>query len=148
MPEPYGMRSVIINMNARIKYALLWAASIPIGLLSRKYRHLMPDLLDEYLGDVIWAMMLYYGARMLFTKRHMHFAFFLSIIFAYSVELSGLIKVGWLSAIRHTFLGHMVLGTDFTPSDFVCYTIGIIMAYLSDRIYTSVKQKTQAKAKT
>lgn len=119
-------------MNPRLKYALLWLLTIILGLLSRRYRHAMPGFLDEYLGDTIWAGMLYYGARMLFVRRSRAFALALSLGFAYAVEISCLYKTPWLSHIRYTTLGRLVLGTDFVWSDFPCYTAGVLLAWLSD----------------
>lgn len=53
---------------------------------------------------------------------------------SYLDELSQLIQVPWLNAIRHTTVGHLILGTVFAWGDMLAYTIGVVIAVLLDRV--------------
>ncbi len=60
-----------------------------------------------------------------------------ALSFAYLIEVSQLYQANWIVAIRNTTLGSLVLGHGFLWSDLVCYTVGIGLAFLLDRYFSS-----------
>ncbi|EEL87526.1 DUF2809 domain-containing protein [Bacillus cereus] len=109
----------------RLLYALFTIVVIILGLSSRKFAFALPDLLNEYLGDALWALMIFTGFGFLFPKIEMKKLAFISLIFCYGIEISQLYHAEWIDSIRATTLGGLVLGYGFLWSDLVAYTIGV-----------------------
>ncbi|PEB79290.1 ribosomal maturation YjgA family protein [Bacillus nitratireducens] len=109
----------------RLLYALFTIVVIILGLSSRKFAFALPDLLNEYLGDVLWALMIFTGFGFLFPKIETRKLAFISLIFCYGIEISQLYHAEWIDSIRATTLGGLVLGYGFLWSDLVAYTIGV-----------------------
>jgi len=109
----------------RLLYALLTIVVIIVGLSSRKFAFALPDLLNEYLGDALWALMIFTGFGFLFPKIETRKLAFISLIFCYGIEISQLYHAEWIDSIRATTLGGLVLGYGFLWSDLVAYTIGV-----------------------
>ncbi|EJQ51388.1 Uncharacterized protein BWINRASL_02618 [Bacillus mycoides] len=109
----------------RLLYALLTIVVIIVGLSSRKFAFALPDLLNEYLGDALWALMIFTGFGFLFPKIETKKLAFISLIFCYGIEISQLYHAEWIDSIRATTLGGLVLGYGFLWSDLVAYTIGV-----------------------
>jgi len=118
-----------INFSQRLTYFFLWAILIPIGMTSRKFRHLMPEVLDLYLGDILWSMMLYFGIRMLWMKPKKHISLIAAWICSLGIELSCLIKWEPFYNFRYTLIGGLIFGSYFNWSDLVCYAIGMVIVY-------------------
>ncbi|EOO39342.1 ribosomal maturation YjgA family protein [Bacillus mycoides] len=109
----------------RLLYAVFTIVVIILGLSSRKFAFALPDLLNEYLGDALWALMIFTGFGFLFPKIEMKKLAFISLIFCYGIEISQLYHAEWIDSIRATTLGGLVLGYGFLWSDLVAYTIGV-----------------------
>ncbi|UNP78891.1 DUF2809 domain-containing protein [Bacillus nitratireducens] len=109
----------------RLLYAVFTIVVIMLGLSSRKFAFALPDLLNEYLGDALWALMIFTGFGFLFPKIEMKKLAFISLIFCYGIEISQLYHAEWIDSIRATTLGGLVLGYGFLWSDLVAYTIGV-----------------------
>lgn len=110
------------------------------GLLSRKYTYLLPDWLNIYLGDTLWAMMIFLGVATLLSKLSTQKITILSLLFCYSIEFSQVYNAEWIDGIRQTTLGHLVLGNGFVWSDLVAYTLGVFLGVLLDKL---IKSKTK-----
>jgi glycopeptide antibiotics resistance protein len=117
--------------------------TIVLGLASRKFSHFLFPFLAENAGDVLWAMMVYFGFRFLFMKKSMLTAIFLSFLFSFSIEFSQLYQEEWVNQIRGTLLGGLILGKGFLTVDLIRYTFGIILAPSFDRVTIIKKQKNQ-----
>lgn len=115
-------------------YFVLILISICLGLASRKFSGSLPDFINLYLGDLLWATMVYFGIRFLFSHLSFTYSAFLSIMFSYGIELSQLYHSHWIDTIRHTQFGGLVLGFGFLWSDIVAYTIGVFFGQLIDRL--------------
>ena len=109
----------------RLLYAVFTIVVIILGLSSRKFAFALPDLLNEYLGDALWALMIFTGFGFLFPKIETRKLAFISLIFCYGIEISQLYHAEWIDSIRTTTLGGLVLGYGFLWSDLVAYTIGV-----------------------
>ncbi|ABY43806.1 ribosomal maturation YjgA family protein [Bacillus mycoides] len=109
----------------RLLYAVFTIVVIILGLSSRKFAFALPDLLNGYLGDALWALMIFIGFGSLFPKIETRKLAFISLIFCYGIEISQLYHAEWIDSIRATTLGGLVLGYGFLWSDLVAYTIGV-----------------------
>ncbi|MGG1825552.1 DUF2809 domain-containing protein [Bacillus mycoides] len=116
----------------RLLYAVFTIVVIILGLSSRKFALALPDLLNEYLGDALWALMIFTGFGFLFPKIEMKKLAFISLIFCYGIEISQLYHAEWIDSIRATTLGGLVLGYGFLWSDLVAYTIGVGVGMLGE----------------
>ena len=109
----------------RLLYALFTIVIIILGLGSRKLAFALPHLLNAYLGDALWALMIFTGFGFLFPKIDTKKVTFISLLFCYGIEVSQLYHAEWIDSIRATALGGLVLGYGFLWSDLVAYTIGV-----------------------
>ena len=113
--------------NIRFTYFIIIISVIILGILSRKI-----DAIPTFFGDTLYAVMVYFGMRMLFVNTSSKITIALALFFCFCIEFLQLYKAEWLLAIRRTTLGHYVFGQGFLWSDLVFYTIGIAIAFLID----------------
>ncbi|AXO98812.1 MULTISPECIES: DUF2809 domain-containing protein [Bacillus cereus group] len=118
----------------RLLYATFTIIVIILGLSSRKFAYALPELLNDYLGDTLWALMIFIGFGFLFPKIETKKLAFISLIFCCGIEMSQLYHAEWIDNIRATTLGGLVLGYGFLWSDLVAYTIGVGVGFLFEFI--------------
>ena len=116
-------------MKLRLTYFLLIILTIIIGLLSRHY-----SVIPLFIGDVLWALMVYFIMRFLFIRAGIKTVTIYSLLFCYAIEFSQLYKAPWIDNLRHTLFGRLVLGDTFLWGDLLSYTCGIIIGILVDRL--------------
>jgi Protein of unknown function (DUF2809) len=116
---------------SRLHYFALTLIALLVGLLSRRYTE-GGDFIHDYVGDAIWAGMIYLGFRFLLPSAKIKSAVVAALAFCYAIEISQLNQSEGLNALRHTTLGGLILGFGFLWSDFVMYTIGIFVVALFD----------------
>ncbi len=102
---------------------------IPIGLATRQYGN---EWMKLYIGDVLWAAMIYWGFKFLFAHNSKRTAFY-ALIFCFLIEFSQLYHEPWIDEIRNNRLGGLVLGFGFLWSDLVCYSVGVLVSCLGDK---------------
>ncbi|EDX66054.1 DUF2809 domain-containing protein [Bacillus cereus] len=124
----------------RLLYAIFTIIVIILGLSSRKFAFALPELLNDYLGDALWALMIFIGFGFLFSKIETKKLAFISLIFCYGIEMSQLYHAEWIDNIRATTLGGLVLGYGFLWSDLVAYTIGVGVGFLFEFILRTNKR--------
>lgn len=90
------------------------------------------DGVPLFFGDMLYAVMAYFGMRLLFIKNSQKKALVLALIFCFCIEFLQLYDAEWLLKIRRTTLGHYALGQGFLWSDLVYYTLGILIAFGMD----------------
>jgi hypothetical protein len=113
--------------NTRFSYLILIISVIILGIFSRKI-----DGIPTFFGDTLYAVMIYFGMRMLFIDNSFNITIVLALVFCFCIEFLQLYRAEWLLAIRRTTLGHYALGQGFLWSDLGYYTLGIIIAFLID----------------
>ncbi len=118
-------------MKARLTYIVIVLFIIVIGLLSRK----LP--IPFFIGDVLYAMMIYFTFRTLFIKFKSAQIFFYAIALCFLIEFSQLIREPWLHNLRNSWIGQHVLGSGFLWTDLLAYVGGAIVAFLLDKIVSS-----------
>ena len=52
----------------RLLYATFTIIVIILGLSSRKFAFALPELLNDYLGDALWALMIFIDSDFYFLK--------------------------------------------------------------------------------
>ncbi|PDY46653.1 ribosomal maturation YjgA family protein [Bacillus pseudomycoides] len=122
----------------RLLYAILTIIVVILGLASRKFAYALPNLLNAYLGDALWALMIFIGFGFLFHKMKTKNIAFLSLLFCYGIEISQLYHADWIDNIRATTLGGLVLGYGFLWSDLLAYTIGIGVGMLLEVVFRKI----------
>jgi Protein of unknown function (DUF2809) len=122
----------------RIPYLILMSLFLMIGLASRAYS--TPNgIIHIYLGDVLWAAMIYCGLRSLLPSIPKSKTALYAISFCFLIEISQLYQAQWINNIRHTTLGGLVLGFGFLWGDLVSYSVGIVLTWLFDSTFLSEK---------
>ena len=116
----------------RLSYLIRVLVVMCLGLLSRKFNDYIPDAIDIFLGDSLWALMIYFLIRMIFINLSKNKATSYGLLFCFIIELSQLYHSSWIDAIRNTPLGGLVLGYGFLWSDLVSYLSGIVIGYFID----------------
>jgi hypothetical protein len=119
--------------NRKIQLILI-AATLLTGLASRKLPGLFHPFFAEYLGDTLWALLVFYLLGFVFVGKPSAKLAVATLAFSYLIEFSQLYHANWIVSIRQTTLGALVLGHGFLYSDLICYTIGIVFGYLTELI--------------
>ena len=114
-------------------YTVIILAVMCLGLFSRKIYNYLPDIVNTYLGDALWAMMIYFAAALFFNRSTIGRIIAISLVFCYGIEFSQLYHEPWIDGIRATTLGGLALGYGFLWSDMVAYTIGVLSGALVDK---------------
>ncbi len=120
-------------MKNRLRFVLFALLLIPIGLATRTYGN---EFMKLYVGDSLWAMMIYFGFRFLFPSQSMK-AFWFALIFCYLIEFSQLYHAEWIDAIRQNRLGELVLGFGFLWTDLGAYFMGILSGHWLEKFLHS-----------
>lgn len=121
-------------MKKRTIYCIITLVVMVMGLLSRKFMFIFPKSIAPFIGDMFWAMMVYYGFRSLFARSTITKSFVAAIIFSFSIEVSQLYQANWINNIRATTLGGLVLGYGFLWEDLISYSIGIVLGVAMDKL--------------
>jgi hypothetical protein len=87
-----------------------------------------------FIGDILWGLMVYFIIRCLFINRTIKWVSITSLLFCYAIEFSQLYQAPWINNVRHTVIGGLVLGEKFLWSDMLCYTIGIVIGILIEKL--------------
>jgi hypothetical protein len=118
--------------RSRVLYLLLAAATIVLGLATRRFRGVLPEAIGAYAGDVLWASMVYLLIAAVWISAPPRRVAAGAAIVALAVELSQLYHAPWIDAVRQTRIGGLVLGFGFLWSDLACYAAGIALAAALD----------------
>lgn len=114
--------------NSRIIYLSLIVIIIILGLLSRHIKGV-----PLFIGDVLWATMIYFIVRFLYINRTIKWITVASLLFCYAIEFSQLYQAPWINNIRHTVIGGLVLGEVFLWGDMLSYTVGVGIGILIEK---------------
>lgn len=127
----------MINKRNKHLYLILTMITIILGILSRKLPNL-PDFISTYSGDTLWALMVFFMVALIFNKKSTVFIGVAAMIFSYGIEISQLYHTPWIDAIRGTTLGGLVLGFGFLWSDIICYTVGVAIGIIIDKLFIKI----------
>ena len=108
-----------------ITYSFLVITVVILGLCSRRFTIYFPDWINLYLGDALWALMIFFLCGLLFRSRETRWVAVVALLFSFTIEISQLYHSPWVDSLRETKLGGLVLGYGFLWSDLISYTVGI-----------------------
>lgn len=133
---------MIMNRN-RLLYLLLIVLTVLAGLASRRFNSILPLWTTLYLGDALWALMVFFGFAFIFKRKSTLWVAVVAIVFSFSIEISQLYHAPWIDAIRQTRIGGLILGFGFLWSDLLCYTAGVVFGILVDLYLHKTKKRLQ-----
>jgi glycopeptide antibiotics resistance protein len=113
--------------KSQIQYLIITLITITLGILSRK-----TEAVPTFFGDALYAVMVYFGLRMLFHNLGLKKTALLALVFCFCIEFLQLYKTEWMLEIRRTTAGRYVLGQGFLWSDLALYSVGILIAFTVD----------------
>ena len=135
------MQTISPMRRSRAVYAALTAATIVLGLASRRFGPVLPDEVRLYAGDALWAAVVYFAAAVIWPHARTIQLAIGALVFSFVIELSQLYHAPWIDGVRRTRAGALVLGFGFLWSDLVCYMAGIGAAALAD-VLVSGRRRT------
>jgi len=112
-----------------------------LGLSSRHFSFYFPSWINLYLGDTLWALMIFFLCCFLFHTRKTRWIAAGALLFSFAIEISQLYHSQWIDSLRETRVGGLVLGYGFLWSDLVSYTIGIGAGVLIESLMFLYYQK-------
>ena len=124
----------------KLAYMIAVVFTILLGLASRKYSQDLLLFIAQNAGDVLWAMMVYFGFRYLLVRKSLLIAILLSFSFSFGIEFSQLYQADWIIHLRSTLLGALILGKGFLLVDLFRYTAGILIASVLDKLLILFRQ--------
>ncbi|MFK5969163.1 MAG: DUF2809 domain-containing protein [Candidatus Marithrix sp.] len=116
-----------INRN-RIIYIIAIISVIILGLASRRYP--LPPFIAAYVGDILWALMVFLIVGFIFPTFSILKIVIIAISFSFCIEFSQLYHEPWIDEIRQNKFIALIIGRGFLWSDLVCYTLGITIGSL------------------
>ena len=102
----------------RLNYFITILLVLILGILSRKITGI-----PLFIGDVLYAVLIYFGFRFLIMDSKKSTSLLLSLLFCFDIEILQLVQIDWLLAIRKTTLGHYILGEGFLWLDLLKYLL-------------------------
>jgi hypothetical protein len=117
-------------MSKRLIYGVLFLATIALGLLSRM--DFIPKFIYPYLGDALYSVMIFWLLSFINPNAAVKRRFIAALVICFSIEFLQMYQANWIVEIRGSRLGALILGSGFLWSDIVSYTIGAMLAYLTD----------------
>ena len=106
-------------------YVPIMIVIIAFGLPARMIQDRLPDWYVQYFGDYLWAMLLFFIFALIFQNKGTFQVAMITLLFAYSIELSQLFHPQWLEYLRSIKVFALVLGYTFLWSDIAAYTLGV-----------------------
>ncbi len=128
--------------RSRFAFAVLLLVVLLLGLASRSAAaKVLPDVVRNYAGDILWALMVYLMFAVLLPKATANRVALLAMMFATSIEVSQLFHPDWLEYIRNLPGMRLVFGYSFLFSDLLCYATGIAIGWLSEISWRKIRSR-------
>ena len=122
-----------LSFRSRLCYSALAVATIAIGLVLHLRGDGVPMAVRDMLGDALWGAMIFWLMSVAAPATGLPVRIAAALAICFAVELGQLYLGADLVALRRTAVGHLVLGSDFDPRDFISYSLGILGAAALDR---------------
>ncbi|MGI1658707.1 MAG: DUF2809 domain-containing protein [Desulfitobacterium sp.] len=126
---------MVVKRN-RWTYLALVVVTMLLGLGSRQFSGYLPKVINLYLGDALWALMIFFLFACVFRYKETRWIALMALLFSYGIEVSQLYHATWIDTLRQTTLGGLVLGYGFLWRDLVSYAMGIGIGALVDQQIT------------
>jgi hypothetical protein len=119
--------------SRRITFLIVSFVTIATGLFVRLKKQWFPDIVNLYLGDILYAFMMFYIVSFFAAGKSRIIRAVSALVICYCIEALQLYQAEWITAIRQTIPGKLVLGSGFLWSDILAYTIGVAMAFIFEK---------------
>ena len=129
------------RMKQKIIYSILIILTIGSGLLARHSKHWLPDSVNLYLGDILYAIMMYFIVAFIAYKKAVSVKMIITVIICYCIEISQLYQSEWITSVRATLPGRLVLGSGFLWTDLLAYAVGAAAACMVDKLWIAIPEK-------
>jgi len=123
---------MIFNSNYFIFFALLLLVELLIAI------HLHDAPIRPYGGDFLVVTLIYCFIKSFLDTSVMKTAIGV-LIFSYAVEISQYFHLARVLGLQHYRVALLILGGSFSFSDLMCYTMGILLVLLIERVRISRK---------
>jgi hypothetical protein len=131
----YSTNSNMLGQRKWSIYLSIILATVIMGLGSRHFAMYLPRWVNLYLGDFLWAFMMFFIFAILLRGKSTLQIIAISLAYCYLIEISQIYHSPWIDYIRQSTVGHLILGRGFLWSDLISYTIGILAASVIDRYF-------------
>ena len=132
--QPKLFRTAMHKQRRRFVYLIIIFLVIALGLSSRHFANSLPLWNKLYVGDTLWALMVFFIIGFLFKSKPILWVVCAALSFSFLIEFSQLYQANWINSIRATRLGGLVLGYGFLWNDLLCYMAGIAFGVLCEKI--------------
>lgn len=129
----------MVHLKCRIYYIVTVFIVLILGMSSREFSDSLPLFISNHVGDGLWASMIYFGLRAMLMNKNLFWSFWISMIFCFCIEFSQLYQASWLTGVRNSLIGSLVLGKGFLILDLIRYSVGIVLSLLIDRYLLKFK---------
>ena len=123
-------------MTFNSSYFVLFTLLLTVELLIGTYMH--DAFFRPYGGDFLVVLLLYCLIRSFINIPVVKSAIGI-LIFSYTVEISQYFHLVKLLGMQHSRLALLILGNSFSFSDLLCYTLGILLVLIIEKIRTNQK---------
>jgi hypothetical protein len=127
--------------SKRILFLIVSFLTICTGLFVRLKKQWFPDIINLYLGDILYAFMMFYIVSFFAVSKSRNTRAVTALAICYCIEASQLYQADWINAVRETIPGKLVLGTGFLWSDILAYSIGVFLACIVDKFVLFNKEQ-------
>jgi hypothetical protein len=118
-------------------YLGLGCLLVALGLASRYYASMLPLFLARYAGDTLWATLVFAGIGLLAPQWSSFRVAVVALAACYAIEITQFYHAPWIDSLRNLPGVGLVLGYGFLWSDIACYTMGVALGALFERIVNS-----------
>ena len=136
---------VLLTKRNAWTYFFLVITVMILGLSSRRFSIYFPSWINLYIGDALWALMIFFLFGLLFRTGKTRWIAAGALLFAFAIEISQLYHSQWIEALRKTRVGGLVLGYGFLWSDLISYSVGIGVGVLIERLIFKCNSKGEAR---
>lgn len=123
-------------MKLNIPYFILAVLLLLIEILIGLYLH--DALVRPYGGDFLVVILLYCLVKSIACTPVIKTAIGV-LIFSYLVEISQYFHLVKLLGLQHSRIAALILGCSFSFTDLLCYTLGILLVILIEKIRIGLK---------
>ena len=116
--------------NRRIIYAISFIILFLTEVYIALYVH--DDFIRPYIGDVLVTALICCFCRIFFPKGVKLLPLYV-LIFSFLVETSQYFNLVTILGLQNNALACVIIGTSFSHIDLICYTVGILLFWATEK---------------
>jgi glycopeptide antibiotics resistance protein len=126
-----------MKQKGRRPYGLLILPTTLVGMATRRYPSAFHEWIASYGGDILYATLILFILRFLLIRSRLFVPAALSFGCCVFIECLQLYQAPWITGLRKTGMGGLLLGHQFLWTDMLCYAAGVgtgwLIAFLLER---------------